>query len=883
MTIQPHSRSSRKGPPGPADSRHTRHETTPTPSGGAGSPLNQPLEPRGWQIPAIGAITDLIGSGGRAQVHAACGTGKTQVALAAALRSCPQDAVVVVACPSLGLLAQTLRAWASTSPGAVLAACSDDTVTDAAARAAELPYTVTTDPTQIAKWLGDHSRGLRLIGTTHASALVVGQALTAADVRADLLIIDEAHHAAGDPGKHLARVHDDRGLPAERRLYLTATPQYFITGEHRLSMHDEAMFGPVAYRYSFAEGIADGWIDDYRLLVVAVTRTEALTLLKSAIAASGDAGLSLHQAVIAAALGRAAAEYDLRRIIAYHPRRALSRQFAATLEPTLALLDTHRPDLPLFVAHVEGADSAARRDFLLRRLAEPPGGGWAVLSNARCLSEGIDIPAIDTVLFTAPKSSATDTVQAIGRALRRGPAGPSTATVLVPVLVADDPAAADSSAQDAGWATVWNVVRGLRSHDDLFGAMLDSARSRLATGGVVEIPEQIQFRLPDSYDRDAYLDHIRPLLITATTHDWWEGYGHAAAHHGAHGDLLVPVTHINASGFALGKWLAGQRTRYNKNLVHPQRVKLLENLGMCWRVRDLRWEEGFAHARTFHDQNGHVRIPVEYRSTHDGFPAGSWLHSQRRKHRLGRLDPDRAARLTELGVEWWPYEANWERGLAECAAFLAEHGHLRIPQKHETADGFRLGAFITAQRTLREAGRLSDQQIADLEQLGISWKPRHDRAVHMLEHAADYYREHGNLDVRGNHLAADDCPLGQWIKWWRRKLPGQALTVEILTTEINRAGDAAANTRRILWARGLAAAGQFHTIHGHLRPSSDERVDGITLFTWLYRQRRAYAQGQLSQEHVAALDALGIDWTLRAVRHRPGSLAVPDPAATQHN
>jgi hypothetical protein len=186
---------------------------------------------RGYQVRAVDAIIGGLAAGGRGQLVAACGSGKSLVAVHAALRLCP-DGVVVLACPSLALVAQSLRVWVGAeAAGDVLAVCSDDTVADAAVHAADLPCPVTTDAAEVAEWLRLRPAGrLRLILVTHVSAGVAGAGLAKADTVADLLVVDEAHRTAGAPGKTFAQVHEDGFVAARRRLYMTATPRLLAAG-----------------------------------------------------------------------------------------------------------------------------------------------------------------------------------------------------------------------------------------------------------------------------------------------------------------------------------------------------------------------------------------------------------------------------------------------------------------------------------------------------------------------------------------------------------------------------------------------------------------------------------------------------------------------------
>ena len=193
----------------------------------------------------------------------------------------------MVACPTVALVGQILAVLGPTA-AATLAVCGDDAVADTAVHPQDLPATVATDLDTITAWLRRAAGGIRLIVTTHRSAALLGQALLQVGGAADVLVVDEAHHSAGHDGKQLAGLHTDRAFPARRRLYLTATPRVDDTDDdNALSMDDPDVFDPVLYRYTFAQAIADGWLDDYRIAVVGVSRANLLPLLRELTAPPG--------------------------------------------------------------------------------------------------------------------------------------------------------------------------------------------------------------------------------------------------------------------------------------------------------------------------------------------------------------------------------------------------------------------------------------------------------------------------------------------------------------------------------------------------------------------------------------------------------------------
>lgn len=733
----------------------------------------------GWQRPAISTAVRHLHDGGRGQIHAACGTGKTITAAHIVTRLCPAGGIVVIACPTVALVGQVL-AGVGPIAAATLAVCGDDAVADTAVRTSDLSATVTTDLDAVTSWLRTATSGIRLVVTTHRSASQLGQALLQVGHAADVLVVDEAHHSAGHGAKQLADLHTDHTFPARRRLYLTATPRVDDTDDDTaLSMDDIDVFGPVLYRYTFAQAIADGWLDDYRIAVVGVSRLDILPLIRELTAPPdlrGGRDAPLRTAMVAAALTLAAKEFDLRRTIVYTPRIAASRALVAALGPiTIALRDPQHLTPALTCHHVDGRHSAAHRQAFLTDLAHPPGDGWTVLSNVRCLGEGIDVPAVDSVAFSHPKSSVTEVIQGVGRALRRNRDGSGVATILIPVLVTDD-AVASAQADADGYATVWQVVRALRAHDDTLAAALDLQRRRMATGTAV-LPDKIVIRLPDGYDIDNYLRHLTVRMITATTSSWWEGYGAAAHYHAAHGHLFVHVDHVTDSGHRLGQWVHHHRATRRRGHLPAARIHALDTLGMLWDARGARWEAGLLQAAQYRTREGHLRVPTDY-VTDSGYRLGQWVRTQRKRRTVNKLEDARAAALERLGIEWDPYEAMWERGISHAIAYHARTGNLRVPSHYADADGYRLGQFIVAQRMLHRRGTLTTDRINALERLGMMWSRSAHSSATGLAHAREYHREHETLHTTTTTTSTDGYRVGAWLAQQRTKLRAGTLTEE---------------------------------------------------------------------------------------------------------
>lgn len=714
---------------------------------------------RDYQQAAVAAATSHLRHGGRAQIRAACGTGKTLTTIAAAAGLTPPTGLIVVAAPSLALISQLLHGWATDGPPhAALTVCGDPTVRDAVAHIEDIPGETTTDPTRIADWV-QRTPGLRLILTTHRSATIVGDGLRRAVAVADVLVVDEAHHLAGRRDKRNAVIHRDDAFPALRRLYATATPRVSIRGDDEaLSMDDEAVFGPVAHAYPFASAIAEGWLDDYRVAVVGVSRPEVLSLLRGVDPAGDAVGGRLRMVAVQAALTRAAAELGLRRVITFTPRIDTSRRFTESLPD---VVDAHpaAPDAKLTAWHVDGGMNQRQRAQALADLADPPGGGWTVVSNAKCLGEGVNIPAVDGVVFTEPKRSQVDVMQAVGRALRRSPGGGGVATILVPILLPDDPAHEPSGDDERQWETLWQVLRSMRAHDSTLAIDLDRvAAARVPGEPAGELPDRVVVDLPAGFSTPEWLDSIRVRVIEGGAAWWAEGLAHARAYHAEHGHLDVPQAWRSPDGFRLGQWLNDRRRLGCPDYLRAE----LDVLGLRWdAIRDIGGERKADAVLAYHREHGHFRIPEGF--IQDGVNIQVATRGIRLAAAAGTLHPDVHARLDRAGFPWDPHAERFDAGLSRLREYAEANGSIDIPKTFVTDDGFQLGGWLDDKRQAWRRGRLADERIAALEELGVKVGNRHDaRWDANLRALAEYITEHGKTPAESLN------GVGVWLSKQRR-------------------------------------------------------------------------------------------------------------------
>lgn len=723
---------------------------------------------RPYQAEAIEAITAGLADGGRGQLHAACGSGKTLIGVQVGARLLPHDGLIVVLAPSLSLVAQTLHAWRGLSRlDAALAVCSDDTVTDAPVHLDEIEAEATTDPERVIAWLAQ-ARGRRLVVGTYRSAHCLAQALREADQEADLVVFDEAHHLAGRPDLVTRKVVEESYLPARRRLFMTATPRIDdvrVETSGGLSMDDTAAFGPVLYSYPWAQAISDGYLDDYRIVVMGVTEQQVYDLLRDEGTEFVDriGAPDLRMLAAQAVIAKAARQYGLRRILAFCPRLAAAGEFAATFPATVTRLPVaDRPAGDLHAARISGEMTSRQRETVLDQLRHPP-GHWAVVANVRCLSEGVDVPAVDAVAFTHPKRSQVDIVQAVGRALRRSPDGTGTATIIVPIVIPDS--AEEVGDLDPGeFRTLWQVVRALRAHDEALGIELDMQRSYGAVHNP-QLPSRITVELPPGTS-DRVLTQLKALTVRQATSSWWEGYGHARAYHAEHGHLDVPSGHITDDGFRLGQWITNARQHYRKGWLRRERIEALDKIGMVWNTRGLPWQRFVDEMKRFRDQHGHVLVPQSY-VTPTGYRLGSKVN---RARSLAHRVPEHVRKiLDDLGMVWDTRDLRWQQLYNACYVYSQEHGHLDVPVGYRTPDGYPLGRRLKYYRKLWRTGRLDPAEQASLEELGMRFTDITDEPWRRFLAACDrYIATHGSLaNVRKDYVDPTGYRLGSTISYYR--------------------------------------------------------------------------------------------------------------------
>ncbi len=478
-------------------------------------------QPRPHQQEAIRDVINGLKDTDRGKLIMACGTGKTFTALKIAEAQAPGGSVLFFV-PSLSLLAQTLREWTAHATHGIhaLAVCSDVSIGKRRTKKQDdaeditvhdLAFPATTNDKQLAAQYRHMAKvaakeggeKITVVFSTYHSIEAVAKAQKAGLPDFDLVICDEAHRTTGvtlvgEDESHFVKVHDSDFIRAKKRLYMTATPRIYgddakskakDASAEIASMDDPAVFGEELHRLGFGEAVKHGLLTDYKVLVLAVDESYVAKTFQKQLASKSELnlddatritgcwnGLEKRFESVKDAPDLQGDAQPMRRAVAFSRTIKDSKQFVEQFHQIVEAYKEDHPDLDVLdieADHVDGSFDALRRNALLDWIKQDaPGKTARILSNARCLSEGVDVPALDAVMFLNPRNSVVDVVQSVGRVMRLAP-DKRFGYIILPIGIPADKTPEEALKDNEKYKVVWQVLQALRAHDDRFNATIN--------------------------------------------------------------------------------------------------------------------------------------------------------------------------------------------------------------------------------------------------------------------------------------------------------------------------------------------------------------------------------------------------------------------------
>ena len=427
-------------------------------------PIVQPKKsPKDYQKIAIEKSIEGLEQNDRGQLILPCGTGKTLISLWIHERLNPNYTLVLF--PSLALLRQTKNEWSANRKQHVpyICVCSEkdiDKGDSTQMHLYEISGSVSTDPDEIRTYLRNHKQAI--VFSTYQSLEAVAEGIKDTEIVFDLALCDEAHKTAGSKKGLYGHIHDDSKIQIRKRLYMTATPR--VLGENvkgRLSeeevgyladMNDPQTFGPEFHHMSFKEAIDQGILVDYKIIAMGVSDAEIAAVIKERHYINDD--VTADEIANNYALEKFMQKHESGHAITFHSSVAKAQSFKDRHQEFFTDVDTF---------HVNGKQTTNDRNVTLKEFERSP---KSVVTNARCLTEGVDIPVIDAVYFCDPKNSKIDIVQAAGRALRRADhRGKQLGYIVVPIFHRNKDGVEDAI-EEGVFNNLISVIRALSSHDE---------------------------------------------------------------------------------------------------------------------------------------------------------------------------------------------------------------------------------------------------------------------------------------------------------------------------------------------------------------------------------------------------------------------------------
>jgi superfamily II DNA or RNA helicase len=497
--------------------------------------------PASYQFQMIQDVTKGFESADRGKLIAACGTGKTLTALWIA-EELKAKRVLFIA-PSIALIKQTLKAWSEQSeePFQYVAICSDSSVADGIddnddlgdLETSDLGIPVTTDASVISHKLAEFSTGTSVVFSTYQSLGALRQAVDTANYNFDLAFFDEAHRTAGtNDSDNFSLALFDENIPISKRLFMTATERLIKPAVLRkaaqmnrvlFSMDDRSIYGDVFHRFTFGEAIAQNVISDYRIIVAGASSSEVYSWIKEnkflvdLDANSEEMHASADNLFKQLLLLKVMEQYPVKKTITFHNSIKLAKDFISgqndngdSLDKTLKIMKPEIDSSEYFLGHVNGSVNASRRHEILMEFKDSK---YGIVSNSRCLTEGVDVPIIDSIYFVDPRSSLIDIVQACGRALRKPRNGePKLAYFIIPILIPDgDPGEALNKID---YDMIHMLIQSLRDQDNRLEQWIDKLNLSLVTnkGGKGSTKpgggSTIQCILPTAFDVNEFEQNL---------------------------------------------------------------------------------------------------------------------------------------------------------------------------------------------------------------------------------------------------------------------------------------------------------------------------------------------------------------------------------------
>jgi len=687
--------------------------------------------PYEFQLNAIAKVVEGFNKDNKGKLIMPCGSGKTYTSLW--IKEALKSKRTLVLVPSLSLLKQFKDDWAEEQsyPIEYLCVCSAkdiDTRKDQIkfeGYQLNAPNRVTLDKNRIIKFLS--SSGEQLIYSTYQSLPKVAEAQKKVGLPFDLVIADEAHRTAIKRTSNFALIHDHKKIKANKRLYMTATEKILSNqakshlSEEQLKiiadMSKKSIYGINFFEMNFGEAIAEKVLCDYKIIGMGVRHDE----LKRAIDTRKyiKDGITIDELINNYALNKVMERYGLTHAVTFHSRINWAKQFKNRHSEIFGKYQAY---------HVNGGQSTNERAEIFRAYKNNP---KAIITNAQCLTEGVNIPIIDCVYFCDPKESLIDIVQSSGRALRKPKNVKKDYGYIVVPIFHKNRKNIESAIDKSVFKNLVSIVRSMANQDKRLQEEINrivfekGLRKNKKGKKVIDVVDSEFIELvgfEDELMRTSLFDQV----IEKNVDSWMVSFEMLKLFRQENPDRW-PLAKEKYKETGLGVWCDDQRTKnkekHKNTKLTEEQFALLDSAGFPWAPREDQWPDKFELYKKFKRNN-----PNKEPTRKEQKELFEWANNQRTKYQNKTILDLRIELLNGENFVWDRKEAEWEEGFSELLVYLANNPNNFPTTDYTTPSGYKLGSWIRVNRrnkkTMGDEGKkglLTKEKIKRLNENGFLW------------------------------------------------------------------------------------------------------------------------------------------------------------------
>jgi len=710
--------------------------------------------PKEHQLTAINSAIEYYQSNSRGQLILPCGAGKTLTALWIKEKLNAKNTLVLV--PSLALLRQIKNDWArqKSIPYHYISVCSEkekDIDSGEPDSFVSHPYEVggfvSTNPEEVLSFLNRTVD--KVIFSTYQSLPVIIESIKDSDFKFDLILCDEAHKTAGTKQGLFGLVHDNEKLPASKRLYMTATPRVVSDtlkqratndDEFLYDMNDANIFGEEIYRMSFKDAIDKGILVDYKIIAIGVKDSELREFIEERRYA-GSEEFTMEDWANNYALEIVMTKYNANHAITFHSKISDAQKFSERHAQLFKEVDSF---------YVSGEKHTSERAITLNRFKTSE---KSIVANARCLTEGVDVPAIDLVYFCDPKNSKVDIVQASGRALRLDHSrNKQIGYIVVPVFHIDQDKVEDEI-QGSRFNNLISIIRSLCDQDERLQEEINSIAfgkgKRSKSSSHIEV--SFELNLEEKIFLEGFEEKLKNSLfdqiIDKTARSWDLQFMKFKEY--LETNKKYPVKETD---YSLYMWMKNQRKAKKKGRLTFKQIESLDSIDFVWDSHEAAWKENFEKLKEY-------RLTHEYEpSMEDDENLSRWLAFQKRNSKENEFYKNRRQRIADLNFLGSQQDKLWEENFQKLKEYRLSHDY--EPSKKEDAYLYQWLQIQKAEKGNEENYQVRKQRIADLNFKGNQQDKVWDETFDLL---VNYLKEHNNKYPSGKSKDPIGNKIGVWL------------------------------------------------------------------------------------------------------------------------